>query len=261
MNAGKRMPGHCFPGVEGATSGRSFTGRACGESILQGLSSNIQWAIISRRDQIEFWLFILLGLIFLAMPFCVSHWALIPAANRSAIWEKRSEALRQLSIFYGGMFLCLGILDAVCVRRAATLSQSVWSYFSPVFASLPKLPRELSIDKVAPTRDLIFIAVVLLVGAGSRAYFLAAPMKWDESRTFDKAYGSFLYGLEYDEPNNHVLNTLLERVSISTFGPNPLAGRLPAYVCGVAAIPLILITSRAIMPGGCGYFAAAAVVI
>jgi len=157
------------------------------------------------------------------------------------------------------MFLCLGILNVFCMRTGTTLSQSIWSYFSPVFTSLPKLPRDRSINRVAPTRDLIFIAVVLLVGAGSRAYFLAAPMKWDESRTFDRAYGSFLYGLEYDEPNNHVLNTLLERVSIATFGPNPLAGRLPAYLCGIAAIPLIFIASRAIMPGGCGYFAAAAV--
>ena len=83
---------------------------------------------------------------------------------------------------------------------------------------------------------LMFIA---LVGAVVRAAFLVDhPMRYDESCNYMRfsAYSPAFVVTNYF-PNNHVLHTLLVKVSIHLFGNGPAALRLPAFIGGVLLIP------------------------
>ena len=67
-----------------------------------------------------------------------------------------------------------------------------------------------------------------------------------------------LYGLvSYTLPNNHVLHTLLVSVSTWVFGNHPWAIRLPAFVAGVALIPLTYVVARRLFDERAGLVAAA----
>ena len=81
---------------------------------------------------------------------------------------------------------------------------------------------------------------LVAVGALLRLYYLDQPMRYDESITYlhyasqpwETAIGSYTY------PNNHVFHTLLVKACVTLFGDDPWALRLPAYVAGVAMMPL-----------------------
>ena len=60
-------------------------------------------------------------------------------------------------------------------------------------------------------------------------------MRYDESVSFlifvKETISRAFY---YPVPNNHVLNTLLEKLSCAVVGTSPVAIRLPAFIAGVA---------------------------
>jgi len=67
-----------------------------------------------------------------------------------------------------------------------------------------------------------------------------------------------LYGLvSYTLPNNHVFHTLLVSVSTFLFGDHPWAIRLPAFLAGVAMIPLAFAAARRIHGDAAGLITAA----
>src|SRR5205807_1142091 len=71
-----------------------------------------------------------------------------------------------------------------------------------------------------------------------------------------------LYGLvSYTLPNNHVFHTLLVSVSTFLFGDHPWAIRLPAFLAGVAMIPLAFAAARRIHGDAAGLITAAFVAL
>ena len=67
-----------------------------------------------------------------------------------------------------------------------------------------------------------------------------------------------LYGLvSYTLPNNHVFHTLLVSVSTFVFGNHPWAIRMPAFLAGVAMIPLAFAAGRRIHGDAAGLITAA----
>ncbi|MGZ6515879.1 MAG: glycosyltransferase family 39 protein [Actinomycetota bacterium] len=98
-------------------------------------------------------------------------------------------------------------------------------------------------ERLAPKAALV---LVTLIGAAFRLVYISQPMRYDEAATW-LYYSSkwVLYALvSYTYPNNHIFHTLLVGVSTSIFGNHPWAIRLPAFLAGVAMIPLTYFAAR-----------------
>lgn len=111
--------------------------------------------------------------------------------------------------------------------------------------------------KLPPT-----VYLFILVGIAVRLYYLAQPMRYDESYTFMEYVASGLSGLlVYEMPNNHVFHSILVYASTSLFGDSPAAIRMPAFVAGVMCIPLVYCVCVSMLGHGYGYVAAAIMAI
>ncbi len=109
-------------------------------------------------------------------------------------------------------------------------------------------------------RDRLLIAAITLLGAALRLPPMTRPLGTDEAATF-LYYVSrpLIVGLTiYGSPNNHLFHTALAHATVRLFGDAEWALRLPAFVAGVALIPLTWLTSRRIGASG-GLIAAALV--
>lgn len=112
------------------------------------------------------------------------------------------------------------------------------------------------------TRDTIWLIATIAMGIVLRLYLLFQPMRYDESYTFMVfANKSFLDLFYYPLPNNHVLHTLLIKLSTSILGSHPISIRLPAFLAGLASIPLIFCLSRRLINEKSGFLAALAMSI
>src|SRR5262245_22969550 len=83
------------------------------------------------------------------------------------------------------------------------------------------------------------ILACAVLGVVLRALHLGIPMRYDEAHTFMKyaLHGWEYSATTYNNPNNHVLHTLLVVASTKLFGESPFAIRLPAFLAG-CFIPL-----------------------
>ncbi len=103
--------------------------------------------------------------------------------------------------------------------------------------------------------------MLVVIGAAFRAYYLRQPMRYDESVTYlyfaaqpwATAVGSYIY------PNNHVLHTLVVKAFAAVLGNEPWVLRLPAYIAGVAMIPVTYSVGRRLFGSPAAYIAAALV--
>jgi hypothetical protein len=76
-----------------------------------------------------------------------------------------------------------------------------------------------------------------------RVPYMSQPMRFDEAYTYN-TYASqpwFVTVSKYDEPNNHVLHSLLVLVSTRVFGDAPWSVRLPAFLAGVLLLPATML--------------------
>jgi hypothetical protein len=108
--------------------------------------------------------------------------------------------------------------------------------------------------------DAVWLSVAIGLGLAVRLYFVSQPMRYDEAFSFlafaDRDWQSVFY---YPLPNNHVLHTVLVRATTILFGTDPAAVRLPAFLAGLAAIPMIFVICRQLLPGSrAGILAASA---
>ena len=84
------------------------------------------------------------------------------------------------------------------------------------------------------------LALITLLAAATRGFYLAQPMLHDEAYTFI-AFASrpLLPAIsDYALPNNHIFHTLLVYLAYHLLGNQPWIIRLPAFVAGVAIVPL-----------------------
>ena len=101
-------------------------------------------------------------------------------------------------------------------------------------------------------RSEIYILVILaLWGTVLRACYLDQPMRFDESATFlSYINNDWLSLFNYTAPNNHVLNSLLGKITTSLWGSHPAIIRLSAFIFGIGSIILIFIVCRALGSSG-----------
>jgi len=91
----------------------------------------------------------------------------------------------------------------------------------------------------------IVLALTLLAGI-NRVVFLSNPISHDEAYTFMAfAIRGLNYAMSnYHLPNNHVFHTILVILSSRLFGEAPWAIRLPAFLAGIALVPVTYFVAR-----------------
>lgn len=94
---------------------------------------------------------------------------------------------------------------------------------------------------------LVAAALVFLAGLAVRIASLGQPMRQDEADTVVLFALTPLRHILVDTviPNNHLLHSVLVKGSLAVFGLSAEAARLPAFVAGVAILPLSFLVGRA----------------
>lgn len=89
--------------------------------------------------------------------------------------------------------------------------------------------------------EALLAAFATATGIASAAYFLDGPMGFDESLTtlFLLSQPFDLAASTYDDPNNHVLHTLLAWVAHRIGGWHPVALRTPAFLAYALLLPAV----------------------
>ncbi|MDE3216392.1 MAG: hypothetical protein KGO03_08340 [Gemmatimonadota bacterium] len=94
----------------------------------------------------------------------------------------------------------------------------------------------------------VALVVILLAAAVARLSALAQPMRYDESVTYlyfiGQPWATAIGGYEF--PNNHLLYTVVAKLGVMLAGNAPWVLRLPAFVAGLAIVPLTFAVGRAL---------------
>jgi uncharacterized membrane protein len=95
------------------------------------------------------------------------------------------------------------------------------------------------------------LALVTLLGAALRIYRLDTDLWIDEIGSFQYAMSVTVGELfrTFSSPNQHLMNSLLERLSVAALGEHDWTIRLPAAVFGIATVPAMYWLARPIMRG------------
>jgi hypothetical protein len=174
-----------------------------------------------------------------------------------AVGVSRSGVGAAVCVSYGLGFVNVAALDRFLAFRGAPLLS---------IRSLASARRNLRDLRIAVTRsvrscfpsrfDLVWLAAATGLAACLRAYSLRQPVWYDEAFTFLYfVRRGFPALLNYPLPNNHILHTILVYCSTLLFGTDPVCMRLPAFLAGVAAVPLTFCLSRRISGDRSGYLA------
>ncbi len=117
-----------------------------------------------------------------------------------------------------------------------------------------------------PRSARLTLAVVSLCGLALRASFLLHPLRRDEAFTYNNFVSQpFAVALSNQAPfhglNNHLLNTLLAKLSCTIFAAEPWAMRLPALVAGALLVPVTYAAGRVLYGRRAGLLAATLVAV
>lgn len=136
------------------------------------------------------------------------------------------------------------------------MSEHQWvqaSFWLWVFAVLYSLTQTLPVQRWWSTQTphmrwhWSLLLVVMLFGVGVRLIYLERPVMLDEANTlYSYVRQPTWYDVisNYREPNNHILHSILVRLFDSTLGHSPWIFRMPAFLAGVAILPLTYIMAR-----------------
>ena len=92
------------------------------------------------------------------------------------------------------------------------------------------------------------LAAIVLLGVAVRCGSVTQPMRYDEAVTYLYFVGRPWWTAisAYQFPNNHLLYTVLAKITSGLGGGAPWAIRVPALIAGVAIIPLTYAVGRAL---------------
>ncbi len=101
-------------------------------------------------------------------------------------------------------------------------------------------------DALVPRVCWLPLAIVVAIGVALRVAALGQPMRQDEADTVVLFALTPLRHILVDTaiPNNHILHTVLVKGMIGLFGLSVEVVRFPAFVAGVAMVPLTFLVAR-----------------
>lgn len=170
----------------------------------------------------------------------------------------RDDSVHPLALPYVSALKAGAVLGAVVLLSVSALlmrfRERLLRRFAALLQDLVRLGRELRFKRPSWALGIVFIA-----GAALRAVGLDAPMQFDEADTYNFfASRGYMDALsDYTAPNNHIFHTLLVRTSTLLFGNSPTVLRLPAFVGGLAVMPLAYLAGVRLFGAGAGLIAAA----
>ena len=89
--------------------------------------------------------------------------------------------------------------------------------------------------------EVMVVALLILLGAVLRGLLLHRTVIYDEAFTctYYAVRPAYIILSDYSYPNNHILHTLLVKLSLALFGWGEVQARLPAFFAGIAVLPLL----------------------
>jgi hypothetical protein len=141
----------------------------------------------------------------------------------------------------------LGLLAVALVAFAVTIDRVVGEVGRSWWSNTRRAPSLLlSWAAREPRATVLAGAAIVVAAVVVRGAYLDVPMRYDEATTYNNFVSKPLYVAlaNYATPNNHLLHTFLAKVSVSLFGNEPWAVRLPALVAGIALVPATFALTR-----------------
>lgn len=214
-----------------------------------------------RHYRAEAALFLFLANALLVLASAKIPLGLLSPAENAYLW-RRAGVLDALLIAYGLLFVALAFASQKFSVRGTLLTECMLNHGREAAVLLR--------DNLLPAlrgyflsrKNVTWLFLVLGIGVAVRGYFLAQPMRYDEAYTFfNYINGDFTRAFHYPIPNNHVLHTLLAKLSTLIWGSHPESIRFPAFLAGIASIPLLFCLCRTLIGGRSGLFASAAAAV
>ena len=199
------------------------------------------------------------ALILLGLP-AIQRQLVDPSAN-AYLWQRES-VIAALLFGYGAVVSLLAVWSQVLGMRGSSLRQALHRRRTEINSLIRNRLFNGIRYAFGSRQQVCWLIVAVVVGIAVRGYFLLQPMRFDESNTFLVFVNrEFLRIFFYPFPNNHVLHTILVKITTSLFGAHPLTIRIPAFLAGVLAIPLIFCVTRVLLRGRSAVFATVAAAV
>ncbi len=216
--------------------------------------------MIKIRNSIEPIVLFALGFMLIAGSYLVKYQFISQVIHYNK-YQERTGIISLFMLIYSIFFFIAGAFSVYFLSKGISLKALFIERFNEVIGFIRKFFMDLYNYGFSAT-EKIWIVGAIITGLIIRAYFVAAPMRADESATFyyfvqGPLYKSFIYL----EPNNHVLHTLFARFMVDVFGNNQFALRFPAFVAGILCIPLIFIVTQRLNGKKSGFVAIALMTI
>ena len=189
------------------------------------------------------------GLFVVSFPGLLS--GLPGVSNHTQFFENRVNVLSNLLVTYGVILLALAVFSYIYSFNGITLVSQIKKHARGMVSALRKeeIP---SIQRCfASENGAIWLIFAVVIGVVLRGYFLAQPMRYDEAYTFlNYVNRDFLHLFFYPLPNNHVLHSILVKISTLIWGGHPASIRLTAFLAGIGSIPLVFCLCRSLKQSG-----------
>ncbi len=175
-----------------------------------------------------------------------------PKSNLCKIPEGMSQIQRGFGIF----FLGSSLLELFLRLAGESIIEVLSSFVKWFVGKLVALKLRISQTSLKLSVEVAGIILVMIAAVATRAAFLNGPMWLDETITVNRYVNQSWFNLfNYTEPNNHVLHTILVKISAILFGLHPTAIRLPAFLAGLGAVIAIYFVARKMISPSAGLFA------
>ena len=189
------------------------------------------------KNSITFAIAILLPIAAMALAYYAPE-ALLYRLGSSLSPDREISAaiLPTLHRFIVALLGAASFLLSMCILYQRKIISSVHRYLRQCRSEMKSLWRRMGADykSLYPSQRIV-IVVLTLIGVGLRLWYINQPMQFDEATTVNMYSSSpFYIGLaNYSLPNNHLLNTLLVRISLMTTGYAEWSIRSSAFISGV----------------------------
>ncbi len=156
---------------------------------------------------------------------------------------ERYTAMASVLPWLGILLIVAGVAAVLFFRRTLAWAAQLVQFLAVQLKAFGSDVRNFFQDLRAfrpPLWSVALVGVMTLAAVFIRLAYVNRPFGYDEAYTLEafaiRPFSKII--TDYELPNNHVLHTILVRISYLLFGPSPLAVRLPALISGVLMVPL-----------------------
>ncbi len=185
-----------------------------------------------------------MALLLLIMTIFELHIPLLRATEAYKNWRFTLTTMRVMLGIYGTLLVILTFTSMLFIRRGRSLTKETLDFIGFLKIEIVKTTKWVYYRAQLESSGKVLL-MLLIAGIGIRCFFLSQPIRYDEADTFFNFATRDIYHLfHYTRPNNHVLHTLLVRLSTLFFGNSVVAIRIPAFIAGILTIPMTFIVAR-----------------